>query len=128
MTSRAGRSGRWPRQPAQARKPETQSIAADLTVGANLRPPAALQFDQHGRPVSLQNVIGIAPFHPWKRKKRNFWVDIAKRVFPPNGVPAAYIKSSEVINLMFYEARRNRITADRNKDRNTILRAAGRKK
>jgi hypothetical protein len=112
------------RQPAQpqVREPRIRYIAAGLTIDSDMPPPSAVQFDQHGRPVSWNNVVGNdVALRSWKRTKRDR-IEEVLRTLRPNGIPPrTELRDADLVR----EVRACGIS-ETEAGRKTILRAAGR--
>jgi hypothetical protein len=104
------------------RRTATVLIATDLNISAPVIGAPA--------PVHALTAAGIElpASRPRKRPRRELLATIAKHAFPPDGVPPAHMEPMTIVSAMCQNARGLGHKLDRNKDRNTILRAVGRKK
>jgi hypothetical protein len=102
------------------------SVKHPLTDASLLN--SLLQFDQHGRPVSFENVVGNdVVLRPWKRPKREIWGEVAKHAFPPDGKPPERLTNGQVTMMICNMARNLGIEANLRRDGSSMLRAVGRK-
>jgi hypothetical protein len=129
--SQARRRRRTIRKPKMIPISAGFAVATDLSV-RHLLPNGSLlesllQFDQHGRLVSAENVVSNNVVRrPWKRSRRAIWEQVARHCFPPDGKAPERFKRGQIILMMTSWARRLKIKADPKES--TILRAVGYKK
>ena len=113
---------------AGARMAIDSGVSVKHLVGDSLL-ESLLQFDQHGRLVSADNVVSNnVVLRPWKRSRRAIWEQVARHCFPPDGKAPDSLTRGQIILAMTRWAHRLEIEVAPVKDESSILRAVGYKK
>jgi hypothetical protein len=114
--------------------PEDRAVVKSPNIGAHLggvggMPCSELHVDQHGRPITTNNLVGNdVVLRHWKRPKREIFIEVAKHCYPPDGKPPENLTRGQVAQAMCRKARELGFDADLESDESTILRAVGRKR